>query len=316
MVSIVSLECPVCGAPFAPGSERCAYCGSIIVLQTDHPRIDPRALNRAVINERIAAFRETLRVEPDNVAAHYGLGVAYFNLGLTEAAIHELEHACRLTPENPHIHTQLAVAYRDEMRAGDRDAREEMEDHIQYAMRLDPDNVEAMLLQADLASSQEHYAKAIGHLERAYALQPERAREPLRDALLAAIRWREREGHGTGELRERLAQLGPAGANAALAAREDTPGTTIPALDPDTREQIGRRVATGRRRLRGAIKGFFIGVGIAFVALIVLAAISNAFEEDSTPYNVIIVLFLLTLFLPIALAVCGWYVGVRGRSGK
>lgn len=311
MISIVSLECPVCGAPFAPGVDRCVYCGSILVLQTDHPRIDPRALNRAVVSERIAEFRDTLKREPGNVTAHYGLGVAYYNLGLTEAAIRELDHACRITPENPHIHTQLAVAYREELRSGEPAAREEMEDHIQYALRLDPDNVEAMLLQAELDLEREHHAKAIGHLERAYALEPERAREKLRDALMQSIRWRERNGHATGEQWARIEAVDPD-----VALRERGQGEAplrfaAPVLDPATRTELEQKVSQGSRRLKGAIKGFFIGVGVGFVMIIALAALSNAVERDSGPYNVILALFMLSFLIPVVLAVRGWYVAKR-----
>lgn len=150
MISVLSLNCPVCGAPFSPGAERCGYCGSILVLQTDHPRIDPQALNRAVVDKHIAEYRDLLSTDPHSVKAHYGLGVAYFNLGLTEASIDALEKASSLTPENPHIHTQLAVAWREEAKSGNELAKDEMRDHIRYALRLDPKNVEALTLAAEM----------------------------------------------------------------------------------------------------------------------------------------------------------------------
>jgi tetratricopeptide (TPR) repeat protein len=311
VISIVSLECPVCGAPFAPGADRCAYCGSILVLQTDHPRIDPKALNRAVVSERIAEFRDTLKREPGNVTAHYGLGVAYYNLGLTEAAIRELDHACRLTPENPHIHTQLAVAYREELRSGEPTARGEMEDHIQYALRLDPDNVEAMLLQAELDLEREHHAKAIGHLERAYALEPDRAREKLRDALMRSIRWRERNGHATAERWARIEAIDPEFALRERGQAGVPLGLVAPVLDPATRAGLEQKVSQGGKRLKGALKGFFVGLGIGFVVIIVLAMLSTAVERDSGPYNVILVVFILSFLLPVVLAVRGWYVAKR-----
>jgi hypothetical protein len=311
VVSIVSLECPVCGAPFSPGAERCAYCGSILVLQTDHPRIDPRALNRAVIDERITGFRQTLRQDPSSVTAFYGLGVAYYNLGLTEAAIRELEHACRLTPENPHIHTQLAVAYREEQRSGNPEATEEMEDHIQYALRLDPENVEALLLRAELSLDREHYDEAVGHLTRAYAREPGRVRERLRDALLAAIRWREGRGLPTDADRERLRQVDP---GAVLPSAQ--PGVSLPSLNPATRAELAGRVSIGKARLKGVVKGFLLGIGLGFVSMMVLAMLSNTVEEDSAGYNVIIVLVLISFLLPIVLAVRGWYVGGRAAADK
>src|SRR5690606_27311536 len=155
----------------------CGYCGSILVLQTDHPRIDPRALNRAVVNEKISSYRDLLRQDPHSVKAHYGLGVAYFNLGLTEAAIDSLEKACSITPENPHIHTQLAVAWREEAKTGDTRAVEEMRDHIQYALRLDPGNIEALILASEVAAAGHDVQTAADFSVRAWKVAPERRSE-------------------------------------------------------------------------------------------------------------------------------------------
>ena len=60
-----------------------------------------------------------VRGDPNNKAAHHGLGVAYFNLGLLDAAARELPEAARLVPENPYIRMQLAVVY-SEMAMHDR----------------------------------------------------------------------------------------------------------------------------------------------------------------------------------------------------
>src|SRR5690606_32170528 len=190
VVSVLSLNCPVCGAPFSPGADRCGYCGSILVLQSDHPRIDPRALNRAVVNEKISSYRDLLRQDPHSVKAHYGLGVAYFNLGLTEAAIDSLEKACSITPENPHIHTQLAVAWREEARTGDKRAIEEMRDHVQYALRLDPNNVEALILASEMAASDHDVQTAVDFSERAWKTTPERARDLHERNLGTWFRWK------------------------------------------------------------------------------------------------------------------------------
>jgi len=87
MPSVVTLSCPVCGAPLRPESTTCRYCGSTIFISTNHPRINPLSLNKAVIDENIAKFRSSLRRDPNDETAYYGLGVAYFNLGLMEDAI-------------------------------------------------------------------------------------------------------------------------------------------------------------------------------------------------------------------------------------
>jgi tetratricopeptide (TPR) repeat protein len=122
MAQLVALTCPVCGAPFAPESDRCGYCGSIVVLKTDHSRIDPRLLNKLVIDEHIAEYRKVVRIDANDATAHYGLGVAYFNLGLIDEKVDELTQAARLMPENPNIQSQLAVALREATRRGNPDA--------------------------------------------------------------------------------------------------------------------------------------------------------------------------------------------------
>lgn len=101
MPDITVLSCPVCGAPFNPNDPRCTYCGSVVVIRTDHPRIDPKLLNKAVVDEHIAKYRRSVRQDANDETAHYGLGVAYFNLGLLDEAAAELTEAARLMPENP-----------------------------------------------------------------------------------------------------------------------------------------------------------------------------------------------------------------------
>jgi hypothetical protein len=167
------------------------------VLQTDHPRIDPRALNRAVVDKHIGEYRELLRNDPNSVKAHYGLGVAYFNLGLTEAAIESLEKACSITPENPHIHTQLAVVWREEAQTGDARAIEEMRDHIQDALRLDPENIEALILASEQAGNDHDIESALAYSERAAALEPDRARDLHERNLIRWIEWKVQRGEAS-----------------------------------------------------------------------------------------------------------------------
>ena len=84
-----------------------------VYLEALAPGVDPATLNRAVIDERIAGFRRAIRQDEHDETAHYGLGVAYFNLGLLDEAAEELTIAARLMPENPNIQAQLAVVFAD-----------------------------------------------------------------------------------------------------------------------------------------------------------------------------------------------------------
>jgi hypothetical protein len=181
--SIVSLKCPVCGAPFQPDSDRCSYCGSILVLKTDHPRIDPRLLNKAVVDEHIAEYRRTLRTDPHDETAHYGLGVAYFNLGLIEDSVRELTEAARLMPENPNIQVQLAVALREAARRGDTAAKRQVVYRVDTALHLDPNNVEALLLKAEVLIETGNRGAAGEYFRQVNSLDKDKAYDRLVETL-------------------------------------------------------------------------------------------------------------------------------------
>lgn len=302
MISVLSLTCPVCGAPFSPGAERCGYCGSILVLQTDHPRIDPRALNRVVVDERIAEYRQLLRDDPGSVKAHYGLGVAYFNLGLTEAAIESLEKACGLTPENPHIHTQLAVAWREEAKGGDARAGEEMRDHIQYALRLDPSNVEALILASEAAQADHDIETAVNHSERAWQLEPDRASDLHGRMLRAWLTWKRQRGDVTPADVERVRRFSPQMAEAL--GRGGLVGTVTPAFDIDM--DIAPRLERGIPVVRSVLMAFLAGVGIFLVACVVLVTLFNDVPDDSNASAFLGLILIALMSVPVIMAWRAW----------
>jgi hypothetical protein len=305
VVSVLSLNCPVCGAPFSPGADRCGYCGSILVLNTDHPRIDPRSLNRAVVDQHIQEYRDLLRQDPYSVKAHYGLGVAYFNLGLTEAAIDSLERACRITPENPHIHTQLAVAWREEAATGDSRAQEEIRDHIQYALRLEPENIEALILASELAAGDHDIETAVMFSERAWQRAPDRAQELHGRLLTDWIRWKSQRGEATGADYDRVARFSPdlerqirhnaLGASvprSSVSAWQATPSVT-PSPKP-----AGTIVA-----VRNALLG---GIGVSLVSCCVLAYATEDVASGTSASAWLGFVYLLLFVLPVFLAIRAW----------
>lgn len=183
MPQIMALDCPVCGAPLKPGDEKCGFCGSYIFIKTDLPRLDRHTLNQAVIQEHITDFRRRIRSNQYDEEAHYGLGVAYFSLGLTDEAVDELSQAARLMPENPHIQAQLAVALRNSFRAGNQAAEQQMHTRIQSALLLDPNHVEAAMLKTEVLLDSQKYAEAIALY---HTLSPE-VRERARPKLVSAF---------------------------------------------------------------------------------------------------------------------------------
>ncbi|MGB3330039.1 MAG: tetratricopeptide repeat protein [Thermomicrobiales bacterium] len=174
MPEIMALVCPVCGAPLSPGATHCAFCGSAIYIKADAPQLNLENLNQAVIQEHIADFRARIRKDRYDVEAHYGLGMAYYSLGLTDEAIEELTHAAKLMPENADIQTQLAVVLHHAVLAGKKTAEQPMEERLAKALTLDPTNFEANLLRADVLQRR-------GEFDRALAvLQPVIPKDPVR----------------------------------------------------------------------------------------------------------------------------------------
>lgn len=160
--SVAALSCPVCAAPLQPDSSRCDYCRSVVVITTDLPRIDPQLLNQGVVHEHIAQFRARVRKDPHDEEAHYGLGVAYLNLGLLEESAAELAKAAAEMPEAPTIQHQLAVVYERLATSGRSEtaARGAARDRTERALLLRPKFADALLLKAKLLEQEGDLAGA------------------------------------------------------------------------------------------------------------------------------------------------------------
>lgn len=184
MPSLTVLACPVCGAPLQPGDRHCAFCRSVVIIQTDLPRIAPEQINRAVVNEHIAKYRAIVRRDNNDETAHYGLGLAYFNLNLLDEAADELSQAARLMPENPHIQTQLAVVYSDLVTFGRPDANRLAEDRVDRALRIDPHHYEALVLKARLQARRSEWDQALATLRGVMPEDRLRVKPKLATALL------------------------------------------------------------------------------------------------------------------------------------
>lgn len=184
MPVVAVLTCPVCGAPIDAGDARCSYCGSVVVIHTDHPRLEPHRLNKAVIDEHIAKYRAALRQDSRDADAHFGLGVAYFNLGLLEEAAEELKHAARLMPESAQIQTQLGVVLADLAEHGKLRSDQAAWDRVERALLLQPDLSDALLLKARLETVRGDTEAAVETLRRAVAADRDAAAPKLVAALL------------------------------------------------------------------------------------------------------------------------------------
>lgn len=161
MTLIVALVCPVCGAPLSADMDRCNFCGSYVVIKTHMPRLSRSALNQSLIQDHIDDFRSRTRSSRYDVEAHYGLGLAYYSLGLVNDSIDELTEAARLTPENPHIQAQLAIVLQESFRAGNAAAKRQMKERLDTALLLDPEHLEANTLKMQVLLDADRLKEAV-----------------------------------------------------------------------------------------------------------------------------------------------------------
>jgi len=244
------------------------------VIKTDLPRIDPNTLNKAVIDESIAKFRSAVRRDPTDETAHYGLGVAYFNLGLLVDAVEELTQAARLMPENPHIQTQLAAVLARRAEKGDPDAERLTWDRLNRALLLQPSFVPALLLKAEM------------HLRRG-------------DRLLAAKAWRQASALDPDAIRAPVAKFLKSNSETAVQTSRFSTGV----------QRIARRRQLERDRRRYSVLALaaFLGSCVLMTAL----SAATASEVRSASAGAVSMLPMLALAMAVVLPITIYQFGKR-----
>ena len=86
------------------------------------------------LEEAIAGFEETLRLQPDLAEAHYYLGSALLKKGLAGEAVAQLQQAVQIDPQLPNAHSDLGNLLLQQGRVI------EAIDHYQAAINLQPAN--------------------------------------------------------------------------------------------------------------------------------------------------------------------------------
>ena len=185
MAEIIALTCPVCGAPLGRDAENCQYCGSVIYIKPNAPRLSIANLNTSVIQEHINAFRKRVRANQYDEEAHYGLGVAYYSLGLVDAAVDELTVASRLMPENADIRFQLATVLHESDATG---ARDQLHHQFQALFRLNPAHRAGLELATNVLIEEQRWDLAASHALRLRTLDATRAEPMLIDIADALLR--------------------------------------------------------------------------------------------------------------------------------
>ena len=114
----------------------------------------------------VAAFRESVRMEPHSAEAHYDLGVALVRAQHLPAAAAEFRLALRYKPDMAAAHNSLGSVLLDLDKPG------EAETEFRYALQLDPNSVFDLDRLAQALAAERRYAAAIRYWKQALALQP------------------------------------------------------------------------------------------------------------------------------------------------
>lgn len=144
------VRCPVCGGPRQPGTSRCEYCGSWLLVFPDN---DAAAVDERTVREHAIRFRTAVERNPDDIVALHGLGVAYRNLGLLDDAIRVLARAANKRPEALNIQRALAGTLYDAVRRQPSESRmwRDVRRQADRMIALDPDSVEGWRLRSEVA---------------------------------------------------------------------------------------------------------------------------------------------------------------------
>src|SRR5579883_2718738 len=119
--------------------------------------------------EAVTAYKEALRLKPDEALAWVNLGVAYAGLGQHDKAVNAEQEAIRLKPDDELAWLDLGVAY-GHLRQYDKEVSAEQE-----AIRLKPDDADAW---TGLGFAYDHlgqYDKAVNAEQEALRLKPDEA---------------------------------------------------------------------------------------------------------------------------------------------
>jgi len=85
----------------------------------------------------IEAYKQAIRIDPDDAIAHYNLGISYGQLGFYKEAIEAYKQAIRIDPDDADTYTNLGCAY------GQLGLYKDAVEAFKQAIRIDPDDTDA-----------------------------------------------------------------------------------------------------------------------------------------------------------------------------
>ncbi len=112
-------------------------------------------------------FNDALDVSKANDRAHWGLAESHWQRGERETAIEHMEHAVRLSADDPRMVQRLGRMYLETGRLKDADA------HSLWALELQRDSEEAWALRGDCLKAAGYGVEALEAYHRALAMRPD-----------------------------------------------------------------------------------------------------------------------------------------------
>jgi tetratricopeptide (TPR) repeat protein len=121
---------------------------------------------QAQYEDAVAQFREVIRLQPDNPAAHFDVAVTLIRLGKLDEAIPECREAIRIQPNYAEAHAQLGGALRSQGKVDEAIAE------YREAIRLKPENAKVHYNLAEALRIRRKIDEAIAEDRAAIQLEP------------------------------------------------------------------------------------------------------------------------------------------------
>lgn len=119
------------------------------------------------VEQALAHFRESARLEPESPAAQYNVGTTLLQLGELDEAIASFERALQLDPAYAPVHNNLGAALRSQGRL------EEAVRRFRQAVRARPDDEDALYNLASTLTLQGEFTEAVTLYRQVLALLPD-----------------------------------------------------------------------------------------------------------------------------------------------
>ena len=90
-------ECPQCGASVSPSSKKCDYCKAEFFI-TSIAYLS--SFDNSAIQKYIKYYKELIKVNPEDIEGHLGLGLCFLQLNMFAMAKSSFEKVIEISPDN------------------------------------------------------------------------------------------------------------------------------------------------------------------------------------------------------------------------